>query len=65
MDSAGLLKAIDEETPTEPNKKWIKRDKAAKQTILNHLDDSLLGYTIGSNLTAKVIFQRLDQEFKK
>lgn len=64
LNELEVLKIIDEEPPTELNNAWVKKERIAKNTLIDYLSDSLLGLASEEN-TAKEIFKKLDLIYER
>ena len=64
LSDLNVIKVIDSDAPTAPNKEWMKAESTAKRLITDYLSDSLLG-VVGENLSAKEIFKNLDSIYDR
>lgn len=65
LRAKGLLDIVDQENPENPNPNWIKRDNAAKYLIQKYLADSHMGYAESEDVTAKEIFNSLNETYDR
>lgn len=65
LNSENLLEVVTQETPIPRATKWEKKNKMAKNCLMSHLDDSLLPYMRGQEITGKMAMDKLDEEFER
>jgi len=58
-----ILKVIDSEIPDDLDENWIKAERSAKSTLMEHLSDSFLSYATSNN-TVREILRSLDSVAK-
>lgn len=64
LNELDVLKVIDEDPPSEPDIKWLRKERIAKNTIVEYLADSLLGLITEYN-SAQEIFAKLDSVYAR
>lgn len=60
-----LLEVVTETPPAIRTLEWLKKNKKAKELLMNHVEDSLLPYMRGKNVTAKMAMDTLDEEYER
>lgn len=64
LNELDVLKIIDEDAPIDPDVKWLRKERIAKNTVIEYLSDNLLGLT-SEYSTAKEILIKLDSIYAR